>query len=140
MSLVYAGPGVEVVVPLDVEAGVIMWLRSMGVWASTQVPKDRTPGMIRVSRVGGELIKDGVRDQPRMLVEGWHVDQEKSWDQIIRLYGLFVYAGQTQAIPAIGVTRCRPTPPVTLEDYDAPELYRHQFEVDMMTQMGTLTV
>lgn len=132
--------GVEVNVPLDVEAGVVGWLRSMGWNAATQVPRDRAPGMIRVSRVGGTLIKDGVRDEPRVLVEGWASDQGESWDQIVRLFGLFVYAGHHQAIPGLGVAKCKPNPPVTLEDYDAPELYRHQFEVELLTQMGRLTV
>jgi hypothetical protein len=140
MSLVYAGPGVEVVVPLDVEAAVVGWLRGYGIWASTRVPKTRTPGMIRVSRVGGETIKDMVRDEPNMLVEVWGADQSESFDIAQRLFGLFVYAGQHQAIPSIGLVRCRPTPPVTFEDYDAPELYRHQFTVSMTTQMGRLTV
>lgn len=132
--------GVDVDVPLDVEAGVVGWLRGMGWNASTRVPTKRLPGMIRVSRVGGQLLKDGVRDQPRVLIEGWGTNQGTSWDQIVRLFGLFAYAGKFQALPELGVTRCQPTPPVTLEDYDAPELYRHQFEVEMMTQMGRLTV
>lgn len=132
--------GVEVLVPLDIEAAVVGWLRSMDVNAATQVPKVRVPGMIRVSRVGGEPIKDRVRDQPRLLVEGWHTDQGASWDQIVHLFALFEYAGKYQAIPDVGVTRCEPMPPVTLEDYDAPELYRHQFTVDLTTQMGRLTI
>lgn len=132
--------GAEVLVPLDIEAAIVGWLRSLGVSAATQVPKVRKPGMIRVSRVGGEPIKDRVRDQPRLLVEGWHTDQGASWDQIVYLFALFEYAGKYQAIPDAGVTRCEPMPPVTLEDYDAPELYRHQFTVEMTTQMGRLTI
>ena len=132
--------GEVVAVPLDVEAAVVQWLRSLDVMASTRVPAKRTPGMVRVSRVGGELLKDNVRDQPVILVESWGSDQGDSWDRVQRLFGLFMYAGRFQAIPDLGVTRCQPAPPVTLEDYDAPELYRHQFTVEMTTQMGRLTV
>lgn len=132
--------GVEITVPLDIEAGVVQWLRSLGVEASTQVPARRVPGMVRVSRIGGELLKDNVRDQPTILVESWGKDQGDSWDRVQHLFGLFMYAGTYQAIPDIGVTRCQPVPPVTLEDYDAPELYRHQFTVDMTTQIGRITV
>lgn len=132
--------GVEVLVPLDVEAGVVGWLRSLGDNASTEVGTKRAVGMIRVSRVGGEPIKDMVRDEPTILVESWGSDQGDSFDRVQRLFGLFVYAGKYQAIPGLGVTRCRPSPPVTLEDFDAPELYRHQFTVSMTTQMGRMTV
>ena len=132
--------GVEVLVPLDVEAAVVGWLRSLDVNASTRVPNTRAPGMVRVSRVGGETIKDMVRDEPNVLIECWGRDQGESFDLAQRLFGLFVYAGKFQAIEGIGMTRARPTPPVTLEDYDAPELYRHQFTVSMTTQMGRLTV
>lgn len=132
--------GKFVSVPLDAEAAVVGWLRGMGWNAATRVPKIRVPGMVRVSRVGGELIKDRVRDEPRILIEGWEADQGKSWDQIIRLFGLFEYAGHYQAIPDLGVAKCQPSPPVTFEDYDAPDLYRHQFTVEMLTQMGRLTV
>jgi hypothetical protein len=96
--------------------------------------------MIRVSRVGGEPIKDRVRDQPRILVEVWGANQADSFDLAQRLFGVFEYAGKHQAIPDLGLSKCVPSPPVTFEDYDAPELYRHQFTVEMLTQMGRLTI
>jgi len=81
-----------------------------------------------------------VRDQPQVLVESWGSDQADSFDRVQRLFGLFEFAGRFQGIPGLGVTRCQPSPPVTFEDFDAPELYRHQFTVDMTTQMGRLSL
>lgn len=132
--------GVEVLVPLDVEAAVVGWLRSLDYNASTKVPTDRSAGMIRVSRVGGEPIPGRVRDQPRLLIESWGISQGDSFDLAQRLFGVFEYAGQAQKPDGIGVAKCVPSPPVTLEDYDAPELHRHQFTVEMLTQMGRLLI
>lgn len=132
--------GVEVLVPLDIEAAVVGWLRSLDYNAATRVPNTRAPGMIRVSRVGGEPISGRVRDQPRILVEVWGADQVESFDLAQRLFGVFEYAGQHQKPDGLGVTKCQPSPPVTLEDYDAPDLHRHQFTVEMLTEMGRLTV
>jgi hypothetical protein len=132
--------GEVVLVPLDVEAAVVGFLRDLEYNASTRVPAQRVPGMIRVSRVGGEPIKDRVRDQPRILVEVWGANQGDSFDLAQRLFGVFEYAGKKQAIPDLGLAKCVPSPPVTFDDYDAPELHRHQFTVEMLTQMGRLTI
>lgn len=132
--------GAEVLVPLDVVSKVVGWLRSLEYNVSTDVPDPRVSGMIRVSRVGGEPIKDGVRDQPVLLVEVWGSNEEVSFDLAQRLFGVFMYAGTHQKPDGIGVTRVKPSPPVTHKDYDASQLYRHQFTVEMTTQMGRLTV
>ena len=71
---------VEVSVPLDVVAAVTVYLRGKGLNARSQVPEHRTPGMIRVSRVGGVPVPDHVRDQPRLLIECWHETQAESFD------------------------------------------------------------
>lgn len=132
--------GAEVLVPLDVEAAIVGWLRSLEYNAATRVPANRAPGMIRVSRVGGEPISGRVRDQPRILVEVWGANQGESFDLAQRLFGVFEYAGKYQKPDGLGVAKCVPSPPVTFEDYDAPDLYRHQFTVEMLTQMGRMTV
>lgn len=132
--------GQVVLVPLDVEAAIVGWLRSLEYNAATRVPANRAPGMIRVSRVGGEPISGRVRDQPRILVEVWGANQGESFDLAQRLFGVFEYAGKYQKPDGLGVAKCVPSPPVTFEDYDAPELYRHQFTVEMLTQMGRMTV
>ena len=130
----------EVAVPLDVVAVFGDWLRSRGVPARTRVPNVRTDGMVRISRVGGVPIKDGLRDQPRILIECWHKDEGESFDLAQRIYGLCEFAGKTQALTGIGATRIQPNPPVTYDDPYAPDLTRHQLTVEMTTLMGRMQI
>lgn len=128
-----------VLVPLDVEAAVIGWLRGRGVDARAQIVT-RAPGMVRVSRVGGHPIRDRVRDQPELLCECWGAGQGDSFDLAQRLYGHFMVAAHYQQPDGLGVTRVDPSPPVSYPDPYAPELYRHQFTVSMTTGMGQIEV
>lgn len=132
--------GVEVLVPLDIEAGVVGLLRGWEYNAVTRIPEKLVPGMIRVSRVGGEPISGRVRDQPRLLIEEWGSSQEDSFDRVQRLFGIFEYMGRAQLPEGYGVTKCVPSPPVQFDDPYAPTLVRHQFTVEMLTQMGRMTV
>ena len=130
----------EVPVPLDVVASFAAWLRSKGVPARTRIPTQRADGMVRISRVGGVPIKDGMRDQPRILIECWHADEGESFDQAQRIYGLCEFAEKTQALREVGATRVEPSPPVVYDDPYAPEMTRNQLTVEMTTLMGRMEI
>lgn len=130
----------EVPVPLDVVASFAAWLRSKGVPARTRIPPQRADGMVRISRVGGVPIKDGMRDQPRILIECWHSDEGESFDQAQRIYGLCEFAEKTQALREVGATRVEPSPPVVYDDPYAPEMTRNQLTVEMTTLMGRMEI
>lgn len=131
---------VEVAVPLDVVADVSAWLRGRGVDARTRVPDVRRDGMVRVSRVGGVPVRDGVRDQPRLLIECWHEDEGESFDLAQLIFGLMEFAEKTQALDTIGATRVQPAPPVNYQDPYAPDMTRHQLTVEMTTLMGRMEI
>lgn len=128
-----------VLVPLDVEALILEWLRGRDVDARAHI-LTRSPGMVRVSRTGGIPIRDRLRDQPELLIECWGAGQADSFDLAQRVYGLFMVAAHYQVPEALGVTRSDPSPPVSFPDPHAPELYRHQFTVSMTTGMGEIEV
>jgi hypothetical protein len=130
----------EVLVPLDVVASVIEYLRGKGLDARSQVPENRSPGMIRVSRVGGVPVRDRVRDQPRLLVECWERSQAQSFDLAQLVYAYLELAELAQALADIGATRVEPSPPVDYGDPYAPEMWRHQLTVEMTTLMGRMEV
>lgn len=127
-----------VLVPLDVEAAIIGWLNAQGVPARTQVPIERSPGMVRVTRAGGPM--DGYLDRPDLFVEVWGADQGDSFDLAVRLFGLMVLMVDAEDRPEIGLRSVTPTPPVTLQDDYAPELHRHVFNVSMVCAMGQMEV
>ena len=58
-------------VPRDVEADLVAGLAPFGIEAASEVPEDRGPGMVRVSRTGGALRHQKTRDGPEVLVETW---------------------------------------------------------------------
>lgn len=130
----------EVLVPLDVVASVTSYLSSKGLTARSQVPETRSPGMVRVSRVGGVPVQDGVLDQPRVLIECWHGTQGESFDLAQLVFAYMQLAEHTQALTDIRATRVKPAPPVDYGDPYAPEMWRHQLTVDMTTAMGRMEV
>jgi hypothetical protein len=57
----------------------------------TALPSTITVPLYRVERVGG--IDDGVTDRPRVLVEAWGADRQKSWKLTRDAQALILAAG-----------------------------------------------
>lgn len=130
----------EIYGPPDVVAGVIAFLRGHGVDARTRVPTRRAPGMVRVTRVGG-LPENLYQDRPRVLVEVWDADQPESFAQCRRLWGLIAAIDSQDALPGLVTHHIAPeTMPMQFPDDLAPDMDRHQFEIEAYVRMEPMEV
>lgn len=126
--------------PPNAVAGVIAFFRARGYDARTQVPNPRKAGMVRVSRVGGEA-ENQYQDRPRILVEYWDVDQAKSFEGARSLWGMIAAIEDQDALPGLVTHDVRPaTMPLQFPDDLAPDMDRHQFEIDAHVRMEPMTV
>lgn len=130
----------EIYGPPNTVAGLIGFYQAQGVDARSRVPTKRVPGMVRVSRIGG-MPSNRFQDHARLLVEVWDEDQEKSFDECRRLWGLVAAIEDQESLPGLVTHRIEPaTMPLQFEDDNAPELDRHQFEVNAYVAMEPMEV
>ncbi|UEJ84011.1 hypothetical protein Bra3105_06775 [Brachybacterium halotolerans subsp. kimchii] len=126
--------------PPNVVAGLIAFYVLHGVDARSRVPLERTPGMVRVSRIGG-FPENPQQDHARLLVEVWEGDQEDSFNAARHLWGLVGAIEDQEALPGLVTHHIEPaTMPSQFQDDDAPELDRHQFEIDAYVRMEPMEV
>lgn len=131
---------VQIYGPPNVVAGLVAFYRGRGVDARTRVPTTRAAGMVRVSRIGG-FPENGMQDHPRLLVEVWEKNQEASFNAARRLWGLIGAIEDQDALPGLVTHHIEPaTMPAQFLDDDAPELDRHQFEIDAYVRMEPMEV
>ena len=124
----------EVYAPADVVTAVIGFLKSKGVNARDVVPRERPPGMVRVTRSGGQPISY-TQDQAMILIEVWDKTTLKSWNTAIRLWALFAAIEEQDTIPGLLTYKVIPTIPIQMPDEYAPELDRQQFTVEIINKM-----
>lgn len=130
----------EIYAPPDVVAGVLAFFRARGVDARTRVPTTRAPGMVRVSRVGG-VAENLYQDRPRVLVEVWEADQPASFDLCRSLWGLIAAIDSQDALPGLVTHHIEPaTMPLQFPDDLAPDMDRHQFEIEAHVRMESMEV
>lgn len=130
----------EVYGPPNVVAGLVAFYKAHDVPAATRVPAKRTPGMVRVSRIGG-FPENRFQDHPRLLVEVWEKDQETSFLTARRLWALVAAIEDQEALPGLITHKIMPvTMPRQFQDDDALDLDRHQFEIDAYVAMEPLEV
>lgn len=126
--------------PPDVVAGVVRFLSEHGVDARTRVPVKRVAGMVRVSRVGG-VPENIYQDRPRILVEVWDVDQPASFDRCRAIWGLIAAIDSQDALPGLVTHHIEPaTMPLQFPDDLAPDMDRHQFEIEAHVRMEPMEV
>ena len=130
----------EIYGPPDVVAGVLALFRARGVDARSRVPTERKSGMVRVSRVGG-VAGNAYQDQPRVLVEVWADTQPESFDLCRTLWGLIAAIDTHDALPCLVTHHIEPaTMPLQFPDDLAPDMDRHQFEIEAQVRMEPMTV
>lgn len=130
----------EIFGPPDVVAGVVAFLRERGVAARTRVPVRREPGMVRVQRIGGQAA-NMYQDRPRVLVEVWDVDQPKSFTLCRSLWGMVAAIDSQDALPGLVTHHIEPaTMPMQFPDDLAPDMDRHQFEIEAHVRMEPMEV
>lgn len=130
----------EIYGPPDVVGAVVAYLRGRGVDARTRVPVDRAPGMVRVSRVGGEP-ENAYQDRARVLVEVWEASQAASFDAARSLWAAFAVIETQDALPGLIAHHVAPAGmPLQFPDDHAVDLDRHQFEVDVYARMEAMEV
>lgn len=128
-------------VPRDAEADVIVALRGFGVASSTLVPAEREPGMVRVSRVGGDLTAHQQRDRPLMLVEVWEQTSPAAFDAALRAWAVFrVLENRGTLLPGVALHDVDLQVPRALDDDLAPDLFRVQFTVEMTIPLTEITL
>lgn len=131
---------VQIYAPPDSVAGLVAFYRARDIDARTRVPTTRGPGMVRVSRVGGDP-ENLYQDRPRLLVECWHEDQAKAFDLCRLLWGMVAAIDSQEALPGLVTHHIAPaTMPLQLPDELAPDLDRHQFEVEAHVRMEPMEV
>src|SRR5690606_31261641 len=130
----------EIYGPPDVVAGVVAFFQARGVDARTRVPVERAPGMVRVSRVGGQA-ENLYQDRPRILVESWHDTQPDSFDLSRSLWAMIAAVESQDALPGLVTHHIEPaTMPLQFPDDLAPDMDRHQFEIEAHVRMEPMTV
>ena len=123
-------------VPRDVEADLVAGLAPFGVEAASEVPEDRVPGMVRVSRTGGALRHQKTRDGPEVLVETWGEDAVEAFDIAQRVWAVFrTWEIRGFITPGVVVHDMDLDVPRTRDDELAPELHRCQFVVSFTTDL-----
>lgn len=131
---------VQIYGPPDVVAGVLAFYRARGFDARTRVPTGRGARMIRVSRVGG-VAENLYQDRPRVLVECWEDDQPSSFDLCRQLWGLIAAIDSQDALPGLVTHHIEPaTMPLQFPDDLAPDMDRHQFEIEAHVRMEPMEV
>ena len=96
--------------------------------------------MIRVSRVGG-VAENMYQDRPRVLVECWEDDQPSSFDLCRQLWGLIAAIDDQDALPGLVTHHIEPaTMPLQFPDDLAPDMDRHQFEIEAHVRMEPMEV
>ena len=130
----------EIFGPPDIVASVISFFRVHGVEARSRVPVKRVPGMVRVQRVGG-MPESLYQDRPRVLVECWENDQPSSFDLCRTLWGLVAAIDTQDALPGLVTHHIEPaTMPLQFPDDLAPDMDRHQFEIEAHVRMEPMEV
>ncbi len=125
--------------PADVAAAVIAFLRGFGFPAASRVPLTRSPGMVRVQRVGGGPDNES-QDVARVLIECWHSSQPESFDYARSLYAAMESVQNQEDIPGLLTYTIETGFPVQYPDDLAPELDRHQFEVTLRIAMEEVEI
>lgn len=129
----------EVDVPRDIEADVVAHFRAHQLPAQTQLGATRSPGMVRVTRTGGDL--DNVaQDVPRVLVETWETDSVKSWALAVKAWAILALAAHTGELNGVQLYDASLDVPRTLDDPIAAELHRHQFLAVLRVPLTTITI
>lgn len=127
--------------PRDAEADLITALHGFGVTAQTLVPADRGPGLVRVSRVGGDLTAQKTRDRPLMLVEVWEKDSVSAWDAAVRVWAAVRTMGHFQFLfDGLSMQNLELQAPRALDDDQAPGLFRVQFTAQYTVPLTTITL
>ena len=130
----------EIYGPPDVVAGVVAFYRARGFDARTRVPTTRGARMIRVSRVGG-VAENMYQDRPRVLVEYWDDDQPSSFEGCRTLWGMIAAIDTQDALPGLVTHHIEPaTMPLQFPDDLAPDMDRHQFEIEAHVRMEPMEV
>lgn len=123
-------------VPRDVEADLVAGLATFGVVAAAEVPAEREPGMVRVSRTGGALRHQKTRDGPEVLVETWGEDAVEAFDTAQRVWAVFrTWEIRGYIAPGVVVHDMDLDVPRTRDDELAPELHRCQFVASFTTDL-----
>lgn len=131
----------EIPVPRDVEADVVQALARFGIEASTIVSAERGPGAIRISRTGGDLEAQRMRDNPRVLVEVWDRDPPAAFDRAVQVYAAFqTFDARGTILPGVAVHDMDLQSPRSYDDPLAPTLARVQFVADYLTDLTTLSL
>lgn len=131
----------EIYGPADVVAGMVGFLRGRGIPASTRVPNQRIPGMVRVTRIGGQPLSL-YQDDARLLIEIWESTHELAFDLARRIWGMLAAVSEDDqsAFPGLVTYRAAPDIPVQHPDEYSPELDRHQMTVRMLVRMQPMEV
>ena len=130
----------EIYGPPDVVASVVAFFRARGVDARSRVPTERESGMVRVSRVGG-VAESMYQDRPRVLVEVWETTQPESFGLCRALWGMVAAIDSQDALPGLVTHHIEPaTMPLQFPDDLAPDMDRHQFEIEAHVRMEPMEV
>lgn len=133
-------PDQSVDVPRDVEADVVAHYLSHGLEAQTELGETRAPGMVRVTRTGGDLDNYDTQDVAQVLVETWADNSVDSWALAVRAWALLKLAEQHQELNGAQLDDADIGVPRTLDDPLATELHRHQFLAMLRVETTTLTI
>lgn len=127
---------VPVNVPRDIEADLIVELDRLGIEATTLVPDDVSPGTVRISRIGGDLVYSDNKDNPLIVVEVWGDNAPAAFDRAREVYAGF------KVLQIRGVMRGNVSMdamdiqvPRALDDPNQPGLYHVQFTVQFVTEL-----
>ncbi|MEV8166218.1 hypothetical protein AB0O80_10585 [Rothia kristinae] len=116
-------------------------LAAFGITASTIVSADRGPGTIRISRTGGDLEAQRMRDNPRILVEVWEESPPAAFDRAVQVYAAFqVFNERGTILPGVAVHDMDLQSPRSYDDPLAPGLARVQFVADYLTDLTTISL
>lgn len=131
----------EIYGPADVVAGVIGFLRARGINAASRVPRERVPGMVRVTRIGGQP-RSMYQDDARVLLEVWHASHGEAFDLARSIWAMLAAVSEDDqaAFPGLVTYRAAPDIPVQHPDEYAPELDRHQMVLKMLVRMEPIKV
>ena len=132
-------------IPRDVEADLIEALAVYGIHASTIVPADREPGIIRISRTGSGDSNtpdlQGSRDIPQIQVETWGKDSVEAFDLAQKVYaGFKALEWQGHTVPEAAMHTLRMDAPRSYDDDLAPDLYRVIFSAQFITDFTEVTL
>ena len=128
-------------VPRDVEMDLLDALEAFGIHAATTVATGAEPGVVRVSRVGGDLQAHEQRDRPRMLIEVWGADGPDAYELATAVWAACAVIRHRQVIvPGVAATDVALDPPRSQDDPLAPGLKRVQFQMEYLTPLTEYTI